>query len=243
MLDQLTYKSFGDRAILIEWPAEINNKTVKEILQFKEKVIQYKKDFVEDCIIGYHSLTILYIDDVIDFKTEVGSLKSIHLEASATLELETTLWKIPVCYDVTFGIDLEEISKTLKISKEEIIQLHSETIYTIFFIGFLPGFLYLGGLDNRLIIQRKPSPRLSVPKGSVAIGGSQTGVYPMDSAGGWNIIGKTPISFFDIEKINPCFAKPGDQIQFVPISLDEFKKVEMQVNIRLYKTLNSPSND
>lgn len=243
MLDQLTYKSFGDRAILIEWPAEINNKTVKEILQFKEKVIQYKKDLVEDCIIGYHSLTILYIDDVIDFKTEVGSLKSIHLEASATLELETTLWKIPVCYDVTFGIDLEEISKTLKISKEEIIQLHSETIYTIFFIGFLPGFLYLGGLDNRLIIQRKPSPRLSVPKGSVAIGGSQTGVYPMDSAGGWNIIGKTPISFFDIEKINPCFAKPGDQIQFVPISLDEFKKVEMQVNIGLYKTLNSPSND
>ena len=153
----------------------------------------------------------------------MASLASLYTIEHSQHSTTTNLWKVPVCYDVELGIDLEEISHTLKLSIQEIIDLHSQAIYTVYFIGFLPGFLYLGGLDNRLEIKRKSNPRLHVDKGSVAIGGSQTGVYPQDSAGGWNIIGKTPLSFFNLDHNNPCFAKPGDKIQFVPISLEEFK--------------------
>jgi len=107
--------------------------------------------------------------------------------------------------------------------------MHSNNIYTVFFMGFLPGFMYLGGLDERLFFNRKPNPRLHIAKGSVAIGGKQTGVYPSKSAGGWNIIGRTPISFFNIKDEIPCFTKAGDKIKFVPISLDEYHRIEKRI--------------
>tara|TARA_B100000809_G_C15104712_1_gene518289 strand:- start:534 stop:1265 length:732 start_codon:yes stop_codon:yes gene_type:complete len=235
LLDQLKYKQFGSRAILIEWPAKIDEKILKDILQFKNQITSNKKGLIEECIIAYHSLTIVYLKEIIDFSFEKKCLSSLYLEERSTSETTSFLWKIPVCYDMEFGIDLEEMSSTLNLSISEIVDLHAQTIYTVYFIGFLPGFLYLGGLDRRLEIKRKPNPRLYVAKGSVAIGGSQTGIYPMDSAGGWNIIGKTPLTFFNLNSDNPCFAKPGDKIQFVPISRDEFRKLEIKTKLELYE--------
>lgn len=242
MLDKLTYKLFGNSAILIEWTAKIDEQILKDIIQFKDKVIANKKNVVEDCILGYHSLTIVYSNKILDFESESNSLKSLYSEESTNRQTINFLWHIPVCYDIELGIDLEEVSEKLKLSIEEVIQLHSEAMYTVYFIGFLPGFLYLGGLDNRLEIKRKSDPRLHVAKGSVAIGGSQTGVYPQDSAGGWNIIGKTPCSFFNIDKKNPCFAKPGDKIQFVPITFEEYKLLEIEVNRGTYEPSKSKLN-
>lgn len=235
MLDQLTYKQFGNRAILIEWPAKIDEEILKDILQFKEHIISNKKDFIEECITGYNSLTIIYLREIIDFSSEKKSLESLYLEERSKSSTTNFLWKIPVCYDMEFGIDLEEMSSNLNLSIPEIIDLHTQTTYTVYFIGFLPGFLYLGGLDSRLESKRKPNPRLHVAKGSVAIGGSQTGIYPMDSAGGWNIIGKTPLSFFNLNSDSPCFAKPGDKIQFVPISSDDYKRIAIHVKLELYE--------
>ena len=235
MLDSLTYKQFGNRAILIEWPAHIKEETLRDILRFKNLVTSRKKDFTEELITGYNSLTIVYLKEILDFTSEKKSLESLYLEEHSKSQSSNYLWKIPVCYDVEFGIDLEETSRTLNLSIEEIIDLHSQAIYAVYFIGFLPGFLYLGGLDNRLELKRKSDPILQVSKGSVAIGGSQTGVYPKNSAGGWNIIGKTPLYFFNLENNNPCFAKPGDKIQFYPISLEGFKKLEIEVKIGVFK--------
>ena len=237
MLDSLTYKQFGNRAILIEWPADISEEILRDILRFKDLITSKNLHFIEDCITGYNSLTIVYLKDIVNFNSEKESLKSLYLIEPPNNQSPSNLWKIPVCYDTEFGIDLEDISSTLKLSMEEILELHSKAIYTVYFIGFLPGFLYLGGLDDRLEVQRKPNPRLQVDQGSVAIGGSQTGVYPMDSAGGWNIIGKTPLSFFNLDYENPCFAKPGDKIQFVPISLEEFKHLESQSLVPPSRTL------
>ena len=121
--------------------------------------------------------------------------------------------------------------------------MHSKAIYSVYLIGFLPGFMYLGGLDYTLHIPRKKEPRIRVPKGSVAIGGEQTGIYPQQSPGGWNILGNTPINLFDKSKDIPCFAKPGDKVKFFQISEDEYKLIEKEVELDLYELNKEVLND
>ncbi|MEM1003631.1 MAG: carboxyltransferase domain-containing protein, partial [Bacteroidota bacterium] len=111
-----------------------------------------------------------------------------------------------------------------------LVNLHSGKDYPIYFFGFLPGFFYLGGLDKRLFCARKTSPRKLVPKGSVGIGGEQTGIYPHDSPGGWQIIGRTPVNLFNVKTVPPVFAEIGDLIRFIPVDLKEFKRIEYQKN-------------
>lgn len=235
MAKNITYKKFGDKAILIEWEAIINDEILNDILLFKEKITSKKSIEFVDLIQGYNSLTIVYKTFITDFDKEVQLLKSIYISTLKIKKQDYFQWEIPVCYDLEFGIDLEEMSQKLKIEIPEIIKLHTEAVCKIYFIGFLPGFLYLGGLNEKLFFDRKPNPRLNVLKGSVAIGGKQTGIYPNNSAGGWNIIGKTPINFFDVEKENPCFAKAGDFIKFKPISLDEFYQLEKEIAENRYQ--------
>ena len=137
-------------------------------------------------------------------------------------ELPDKLWEIPVCYDPELGKDLISLSKSKSIDPQQLIALHSSPIYRIHFFGFLPGFMYLNGLDPVLHFPRKNIPDQRIESGSVAIGGSQTGIYPTESPGGWHVIGKTPIQLFKQDQIPPVFAKPGDQIKFVPISKEEY---------------------
>ncbi|MEQ6123164.1 5-oxoprolinase subunit PxpB [Pseudotenacibaculum sp. MALMAid0570] len=218
----LTYKSFGESAILIEWPAQIDEGIIQDIVAFESSI---KNNNVLDTIIAYNSLTISYKEEV-DFTSEVSKLKSLYKKRQNNREQESKLWEIPVCYDLKFGLDLEELATEKKLSVDTIIRLHSEPRYLIYFLGFQPGFLYLGGLNERIHMPRRENPRLRVAKGSVGIGGEQTGVYPYESAGGWNLIGRSPIDFFDVSKLQPCFAKAGDRIQFVQIDLDAFYKIE-----------------
>ncbi|PQJ80609.1 5-oxoprolinase subunit PxpB [Polaribacter porphyrae] len=236
----LTYKKFGEKAILIEWHPIISDEILNDILLFEEK-IRFKKNIeFYDLIQGYNSLTIIYKNFITDFEKEVQLLKIIYTSLLEVKKQNYYQWEIPVCYDLEFGIDLEEISQKSNLQIHEIVKLHTKSIYKIFFIGFLPGFLYLGGLSKKLFFDRKPNPRLNVQKGSVAIGGKQTGVYPNNSAGGWNIIGKTPINFFDVEKQHPCFVKAGDSIKFNSISLDEFRCIATEIKekkYQLFKTL------
>ena len=239
----LTYKHYGERAILIEWPAKIDEKILKDIIIYKNKIVNFDIKVIVDIINTYNSLTIIYHSTIENIYSEISTLKSIYKEATIVKQERNYCWDIPVCYDQEFGLDLQEISDINRIPIEEIIQLHSGTIYTVFFIGFLPGFLYLGGLPKRLHFKRRSTPRLNVEEGSVGIGGLQTGVYSRQSAGGWNIIGKSPISFFNVSKENPCFAKAGDKIKFVPISIHEYKKIVVEVAIDFYKINNQVLND
>jgi len=238
-----TYKPFGAKAILIEWKAVIAEATLKDILEFKDKINSQKSESYLDYSIGYNSLTIIFKDIILDFNEEVKKLKAIYTLKSTSKPIHNFLWEIPVCYDLEFGIDLEEMSESLNLETSEIIKTHSESIYTVFFIGFLPGFLYLGGLNSKLFFDRKPNPRLNVEVGSVGIGGEQTGVYPVNSAGGWNIIGRTPIRFFDLEVSNPCFAKSGDQIKFSAITKKEFLEIENLVSKKSYQLFKTVIND
>ena len=224
---QLTYKLFGRSAILVEWPANISQEIIQDIISFERQVKEI--DSILDTIIAYNSLLIRYQNPIIDKELTISQLKKIYAASSYLIKQDQFLWQIPVCYDVSFGIDLEEIANKKKCSVAEIIRLHTEGDYLVYFIGFQPGFLYLGGLHQTLHVSRKSNPRLRVDKGSVAIGGIQTGIYPQNSSGGWNIIGKSPLNFFDINASEPCFAKPGDRIKFVAVDLYTFYQIEREV--------------
>ncbi|MEM5566867.1 5-oxoprolinase subunit PxpB [Psychroserpens sp. AS72] len=226
---ELTYRRFSERSILVEWPQEIDEYILKDVLLFKNSLLSFNGKLILQINSAYNSLLIIYGITIDNVNDEILTLKAHYLERNIVKKMTTKLFKIPVCYDEEFGLDLIEISEAKQLSIPEIIQRHSKPIYTVFFIGFLPGFLYLGGLDEHLHFPRKKSPRLDVKKGAVAIGGEQTGIYPNASPGGWNIIGNSPIDLFLPHKKEPCFAKAGDKIQFVPISKLEYDDVVFQM--------------
>ncbi|NQX85540.1 MAG: 5-oxoprolinase subunit PxpB [Flavobacteriaceae bacterium] len=232
---KLTYKPYGAHSILIEWPNEIDENILNNALCFK-RVIE-KKEIKQKVYIklSYSSLLITYNTAIRNIYDKISQLKTLYNIANDFSRSPIKLWHIPVCYDTSFGIDLERISTQNEISKQEIIRQHTASIYTVYFIGFLPGFLYLGGLNNRLHIPRLSTPRLAVEKGAVAIGGNQTGVYPNVSPGGWNIIGNTPISFFVPNTNPPCFAKSGDKIRFHSISKLEYDTIKALVKADTYQ--------
>lgn len=135
------------------------------------------------------------------------------------------LREIPVCYGGDFGPDLNDLADLRRITTDEVIRLHSSATYTVYFLGFVPGFAYLGGLPQQLATPRLATPRKSVPAGSVAIGGHQTGVYPAATPGGWRIIGKTPLKLFDPSAVHASLFELGDEVRFIPITSEEFARL------------------
>ncbi|WP_241478994.1 5-oxoprolinase subunit PxpB [Psychroserpens jangbogonensis] len=222
---KLTYHRFSERSILVQWPQEIDENILKDVLIFKNHLTNLNIESILHVNTAYNSILITYILTIDNAYSEFSALKEAYFTRISNKKSVLKHWNIPVCYDDEFSIDLNEISKETQFSKSEIIRIHSEVIYTVFFIGFLPGFLYLGGLDKRLFFPRKNIPRLEVKKGAVAIGNQQTGIYPNKSPAGWNIIGNSPLEFFNSKEISPCFAKAGDTIQFVPITIEEHNRV------------------
>ena len=231
---KLKYKPLGSIAALIEWPKEIQEPILKNISIFRNKIHADMGEYVLETVPAYNSLTVFFDTSKIKYSGVVADLKEIYSTKDQKLLTAYKIWKIPVCYDKKFALDLPEISKAKKISQEKFTALHSSVLYDVYFIGFLPGFLYLGGLDEKLHYRRKDKPRREIKRGDVGIAGNQTGVYPRVSPGGWNIIGNSPLSFFDVDKFPPCFAVAGDKVQFVPIDLEEHAKILKEVESGSY---------
>ena len=133
--------------------------------------------------------------------------------------------QIPVCYGNNYGPDLSEVAKHNQLSEKEVIEIHTQQAYLIYMLGFMPGFPYLGGLDQRLHTPRRSEPRIKIDEGSVGIANNQTGLYPMESPGGWQIIGRTPLKVFDIESKPMTLYKAGDYIQFYEINNKEYIEI------------------
>lgn len=226
---KLKYKLYGQSAILIEWPSGINEATLWDILTFKKKIDNTNTNEILELRSAYNSLLVVYRDTIRSYNEECELLKTIYSSEDKLKTIGSRLWKIPVCYEDCFGLDLAHLAQSKNITKQRIIQMHSQIIYTVYFIGFLPGFLYLGGLDKQLFTPRHEAPRMQVKKGAVAIGGNQTGVYPDESPGGWNIIGNSPLNFFNPQSETPCFAHAGDRIQFYPVSLKKYENIKVLV--------------
>ncbi len=230
---ELTYKLFGERAILIEWPSKISSDILDDIRCFDAIILETLVN-LEETIPAYNSLTLLF-NDIIKFDVLIGHLKTLYTKRnSVSISNSKYLWELPVCYHLRYGLDLQELSTKKALSKNEIISLHTKQVYEVCFIGFLPGFLYLGGLDQLLQMPRKETPNLNIVKGAVAIGGQQTGIYPEASPGGWYVIGNCPIPLFDVSKDPPCHIKSGDKVTFNPISLQDYELKNYHVKKTLF---------
>ena len=236
----INYFQFNSNSILISWENSIENDIIFDVLSFKNAINDNIKQILE-VRNAYTSLLVTYEYSIDNIYSEIKTLKQVYLnKIKINLEGRKT-WRIPVCYDKTFSKDLDNISTSLNLSRNQIIKLHHENKYMVCFIGFLPGFLYLSNLNKKLYFPRKSVPDLSVAKGSVGIGGSQTGVYPSDSPGGWNIIGNSPVNFINTTTDRISFAHPGDLIKFYPITLKEHQLILKESN--KFKFEREASND
>ena len=155
-------------------------------------------------------------------KKFAGNYMSMHVKPST---LSERIWEVPVCYESNYGTDLGNLALEKHMRVNDLIELHSGTLYRIHFFGFLPGFMYLNGLPEELHTPRKAVPDRSVYPGSVGIGGSQTGIYPNQTPGGWQKLGRTPVQLFEPGQDPPVWASIGDQIQFVRISAEEMNEL------------------
>jgi len=165
----------------------------------------------------YNSLIVTYNQLLTERKEIIQLVEKLNKLEKNYNKVKDQILNIPVNYGGKYGEDLEEVSKILSISEEQIIDIHSSKPYYVFMIGFSPGFPYLGGLDKRLECPRLPTPRVEVPAGSVAIADRQTGIYPFKSSGGWRIIGNTNLKLFDKKNENPSLIKPGIRVKFTPL--------------------------
>ena len=238
----LKYKIFGERSILVEWPTLIDDQVLKNILLFKSDIDKKYKDSKIYIKTSYNSLLVTYPYEI-NKSNKVLELKDLYKNIKSLNKQNFNKWVIPVCYDIVFGKDLNFLKERLSIEIKEIISIHISKEYRVFNIGFLPGFLYLSETDEKIHHPRKDKPELNIEKGSIGIGGSQTGIYPNKSPGGWNIIGKTPINLFDINKTSPCFIKAGDKIKFISISKKQFQLISIQVESNLYELKKTIIND
>lgn len=225
--------------LLVEWPKKISKEILIEITDLQNAIEKKQFEGVIETYPSYQILAVAFDPEITSFELLCKELDGLISEKTNTKRFK---WTIPVCYHEEHGLDLNTFSKATGLSIEEIISFHSNQVYTVHFIGFLPGFMYLGGLNEKLHLPRKSSPTRSIPKGSVAIGGSQTGIYPTASPGGWNVIGNSPVSFFDPRTNPPCFAKPGDELVFQPISLNTYRLIELEISTGTYSLKNEKIN-
>ena len=238
----LKYHSYSEYSLLIQWPQIVSENILEELSAFKKTLQRLYPEAILTA--AYASILLVFPERITSFPAlkaeikqeyETFSENSVSAKESEIDHRPLSLYKIPVCYEAAFAPDLEAVCTQLKLSPEALISKHSKATYTVYGIGFLPGFMYLGGLDSKLEIPRKSSPRMKVPSGSVGLAAKQTGIYPCESPGGWQLIGQTPIPLFNPLQDPPFFAQVGDKIQFTPISKDAYKLLQIQVAAGIYK--------
>lgn len=219
----ISIKAFGPKAILIEWDEIYSPQLTREINQLKQLFIA-RFEHLKEIVSSYQSLCI-YFDKNIDFKAVENRIETELAVEKAQEAWTSNLWEIPVCYDDEFAADMNFVAENSNLSSKEVVEIHSAQDYHVHFIGFMPGFPYLGGLDSAIHCPRLENPRIAVPAGSVGIAGDQTGIYPNASPGGWQLIGHCPVRIFDVGRKNPCLFEAGDTIRFVPITREEHEAI------------------
>ncbi|WP_286877178.1 MULTISPECIES: 5-oxoprolinase subunit PxpB [Pantoea] len=204
----------GERAVVLELAPPVSLASQQRIWGLCERLQQDEQ--VQEVIPGMNNLTLILRESQIDAQDAIERLQRWWEEGEEQLQNNPRLIEIPVVYGGSAGPDLSEVADRAGLTPPQLVELHSSADYIVYFLGFQPGFPYLGGLDTRLHTPRRAEPRVAVPAGSVGIGGSQTGIYPLAAPGGWQLIGHTPLSLFDPLKQPPTLMRPGDRVRFVP---------------------------
>lgn len=226
--------ALGDTAITIDLGNRIDKKINEEIISRYNQFRQEPLTGMIEVVPAYSSLTIYYDLTIVRKKIQPGSTafsylcKEIEKKLSQpvqNIKKEKRQVRLPVCYEEDFAPDIDQLAKQKNISREEIIRIHTSSSYHVYMMGFLPGFAYMGEVSEAISTQRKAQP-VSIVAGSVGIAGRQTGIYPFDSPGGWQIIGRTPLKLFDSNKVDCSLLKTGDEVVFFAISKEEFYKLK-----------------
>ncbi|HEY4303496.1 MAG TPA: 5-oxoprolinase subunit PxpB, partial [Gemmatimonadaceae bacterium] len=224
----------GDSAVTITLASSIDESAHRRIRAALRHIEAERPTWVVDVIPAFTSIAVHY-DPVQVFSqgrdepsergtyaTVVAALERILTNVSDEPTGETRVVEIPVSYGGDFGPDLDDVAQQHGLTPDQVVRIHASGEYLVYMIGFMPGFAYLGGLDARIVTPRRRSPRTAVPASTVGIGGNQTGVYPLESPGGWNLIGRTPLAVFDAARPQPTLLAAGDRVRFRPITRNQF---------------------
>ena len=220
------YRIMGDRALLVELGDGISPSVNKKVRDLFLCLKYIRVEGVVEAVPGYRSLLIVFDPLKITSSKLRERLNNLQTDIDRPEIPEPKSLKIPVVYGGKYGPDLDWVAEVHKIPPEEVIRLHTGTTQQVYMIGFTPGFIYMGELPEELVTPRKETPRTAVPGGSVGIAQSQTGVYPVESPGGWQIIGRTPLRLFDPENSPPTPLEMGDIVEFFPIKEEEMASWE-----------------
>lgn len=229
------FKMMGDSAIQIDFGQKIAPEVNARITAFVGLIKEQKIEGIVDMIPAFCTLLVNYDPRIIAYQELLNRLEEltkldVQVEASSS-----RVFEIPVLYDGECGPDLENVANLAGLSKDEVIEIHAGCDYLIYMLGFMPGFPYLGGLDERIHTPRLDDPRLKIPSGSVGIGAAQTGIYPLESPGGWQLIGKTPVKTYDPNREVPILFDAGDYIRFVPVTEEMYHEIAQLVEKNEYE--------
>ena len=217
----------GDNAILVSFGDVISPDINRKIQRLIADIQNMKDPAIHELIPAYTSLLIQYDAmkcSYAELKRKLEPTLSMPVEISK--EDSVTVIEIPTMYGGEYGPDLTFVAEYHNMTEDEVVDIHSGTDYLVYMLGFIPGFAYLGGMDRRIATPRLQSPRQSIPAGSVGIAGEQTGIYPSQSPGGWQIIGRTPVTMYDIQRSNPSLVSAGQYVRYIPINEETFRSIE-----------------
>lgn len=221
----MTLSPLGDSALLLALGDEADESALGRVRAVADALRLARLDGVVDVMPAFAAVTVFYditrTGPFTEFERKVSELASRASEASLRA-LATPIIEIPVCYGGVYGPDIDHVAAQVGATVGQVIQWHSAVEYRVHAIGFVPGFAYLGGLPKKLHTPRRGTPRTAVPRGSIGIGGAQTGVYPFETPGGWNLIGRTPLAMFDLTRAEPALLHAADRVKFKAISHEEF---------------------
>ncbi len=223
----------GDSAVTVAFGNEISPELNGRVHALKNAILMSGWTGIRDMNPTYCSLLINYDPLTLTYQVLTRRIRRIMRGLKDVKENSSRIFLLPVCYGGKYGEDLKDVAALAGISEEEVVRRHTAPDYLIYMLGFLPGFSYLGGLDPSLNTPRLKVPRTVIPAGSVGIGGAQTGVYPLDSPGGWRLIGRTPVRPYD-PRTEMILYHAGDYIRFFPIDEAEYRRIEKEVEAGTY---------
>lgn len=222
MIPDVRIVAAGDSALRVELPGKVDVETNARIVAMADAARSRFGYVLRDAVIGYHTLTVYFDPLAIDPRWFEEQLEQIAHEEGREFATPRATIEVPVCYGGDLGPDLSSVAQQAGCSEEEVIRLHTGRDYRVFVVGFVPGFAYMGPVDPRLALPRRSNPRTRVPAGSVAIAAGQTGIYPVETPGGWHLIGRTTVRPFDEARAEPSLFRPGDRVMFRRITREAF---------------------
>jgi KipI family sensor histidine kinase inhibitor len=224
----------GDTAVVVEFGDRVDRDLSERVLALGAAVHAANMHGVVECVPTYRSLMVLHDPLAIASAELIRKLESL-VERGATVRQDAKLWHIPACYDEAHAPDLVEVAARTGLGEDEVIALHASALFHVYMLGFVPGFPYMGDLPASLVLPRRTDPRVKVPAGSIAIAAGQTAVYPVESPGGWHLIGATPVRLFDVRWTEPALLAPGDKVRFVRVCANEFDDIRSAVERDAYR--------